>query len=197
MACPLLLFWCPPPATSSTVLLGTVALSHHPATLCWWGWQSWSSPSMTPLLSHDFFFWYFQACFSHSHWLSQLRWHEQTSLQGPFPHAPGGVWDPHMGKDGWDWRPCGLLSYGLTPSQGNVKVMNWEEPVVATVLIYSLSSWHKLHHYSQGFYISDLENPKLFYSHPRFMFCSLAGSELFLWWSRWFTLSSPLLYLGS
>lgn len=56
MACPLLLLWCPPPATSSTVLLGTVALPNHPTTLCWWGWQSWSSPSMTPLLSNDFFF---------------------------------------------------------------------------------------------------------------------------------------------
>lgn len=142
------------------------------------------------------FFRYFQACFSHSHWLSQPKWHEQTSLQGPFPHALGGLRAPHIGKGCWDWGPCGLFSYGLTHSQGDVKVMNWEEPVAVAVLIFSLSSWHKLHHYSWGFYISDLENPKLFCYQPRFLFCSLAGSELFLWWSRWFTLSSSLFVIS-
>lgn len=102
-------------------------------------------------------------------------------------------------KDCWDWGPYGLFSYGLTCSQCNtlyLKVMSWEEPAALARLIFPLSGWHKPHHYWCSFYLLDFENPKLFSYHSVFMFSSLAGYEIFLWWNRWLTLSSPLFIIS-
>lgn len=106
------------------------------------------------------------------------------------------VW---LGRDCWDWGPQGLLSSGLplVPSATlYLKIMSWEEPAALAGLIFSLSGWHKPHHYWCSFYLLDLENPKFFSYHAVFMFCGLARHETFLWWSRWLTLSSPLFIIS-
>ena len=104
--CPLVLFWSPPPATSLTALLCAGALPHHSATLHWRGWtqpiceQPASSLSRTPLLFYNSAVRCFQACFSHSCWLSQPKLQEQTSLQGAFPRVLAGVVTPRMTGEG-------------------------------------------------------------------------------------------------
>lgn len=127
----------------------------------------------------------FQACFSHSCWFSQPKLHEQTSIQGVVPCALAGVLTLHMTGEG----PLGLSTPQIIQlrsdscSQGNIlylKVMSWEEPAPLARLIFSLSGWHKPHHYGCSFYLLDLENPKLISHQPVFMFCSLAGYEIFL-----------------
>lgn len=65
------------------------------------------------------------------------------------------------GKCCWDWGSCRLLSCGLTPSHNDVKIMSWEEPASVGVLIFSLSTWHKLCHCTWSFHLPDHENPKL------------------------------------
>lgn len=140
---------------------------------------------MTPLLFYDSAVRCFQACFSHSRWLSQPKLHEQTSLGGAFPRARAGVLALHVPGEGL----LGLRTPQITRlwidscSQCNMlylKVLRWEEPAALARLNFSLSGWHKPHHYCCGFYLLDLENLKLFSYHPVFMFCSLAGYEIFL-----------------
>lgn len=89
--CLLFLFWSPSPATSSALLCADV-LPHCPSTL------GHSPPASSSLLSqHDsspslqLYVRCFQACFSHSCWLSQIAWTDLTL--GSIPMYSG--WSTH------------------------------------------------------------------------------------------------------
>lgn len=98
----------------------------------------------------------FQACFSHSCWLSQPKLHEQTSLQGAFPCTLDGALPPCMPGEGLlglrtPWIPqlwadsCSLCNILY------LKVTSWEEPAALAGFIFSLSGWHKPYHYPVQF----------------------------------------------
>lgn len=103
-------------------------------------------------------------------------------------------------KDCWDWGPHGFLSYGLTlvPS---VTYSIWRSQVgksqqlwldsCAPYLVGTNSTTTQC-----SSYLWDLEKTKFFSYHPVFMFCRLVGYEIFLWWSRWLTLSSHLFMIS-
>lgn len=146
----------------------------------------------------------FQACFSHSCWLSQPKLHEQTSLQGAFPCTLGvlvlGYLLPaHLGKDCWDWGPHASHTYGLTLAP-SVTGSLWRSQAGKSQQLWLDSSSPYLVGTNSittqcSSYLPDLEKTKFFSYHPVFMFCRLAGYEI-LWWSRWLTLSSHLFMIS-
>lgn len=145
-------FWSPSPATSSAMLCAGV-LPHHPSTLSWCGWtQPMASSSL--LSQHDSSPFLqlcvrcFQACFSHSCWLSQPKLPKQISLQGTLPCTSPGEgllglrtpWIPQLWAD--SCSQCNKLY---------LKVTSWEEPAALAGFTFSLSGWHKPYHYPMQF----------------------------------------------
>lgn len=106
----------------------------------------------------------------------------------------------HLGKDCWDWGPHGFLSYGLTPVP-SVTYSIWRSWAGQSQQLWLDSSSHYLAGTSpttaqRSSYLRDLEKTTFFSYHRVFMFCRLAGYEIFLWWSRWLTLSSHLFMIS-
>lgn len=133
----------------------------------------------------------FQACFSHSHWLSQPKLHEQTSSQGRFPQAPGGV-----------LAPACLGSAAGTEDPADYSAVDWFFPRMTwrswagkSQQLWLCWSFHYLFgtsstttHEVCTFQIMKTQN---FY-HPNNMFCSLASYQNSLWGRKWLTLFSHL-----
>lgn len=99
---------------------------------------------------------------------AQIAWADLTP--GSVPTHPGGG-TRSMTEDSWDWGGTLWITqlWIDSCSQGDVvylKAVSWEEPAALPSLIFSLSGWHKSHHYWCSFYLVDLEKIKTFVLSP-------------------------------
>lgn len=99
---------------------------------------------------------------------TQIAWADLTP--GSIPTHPGGgthsLYDRGRTAGIGDPMDCSVVD---SCSQGNIvylKAVSWKEPAALPTMIFSLSGWHKSHHYWCSFYLLDLEKIKTFLLSP-------------------------------